>query len=122
MQPTTYYQRHKALITHKLRRTRLTTKGGRVIRGLNKRPHPGYCELCVTTKGRDRRHIRLEYHHWIPEHPEIGAWLCYPCHRFAELLEDPSFPVYQEHYHTLKAIIERQFNVRYNARPPGPPK
>lgn len=122
MQPTTYYQRHKAIITQKLRRTRLTTKGGKVIRGLNKRPHTTYCELCSLKGPPPGRRVRLEYHHWIPDRPEIGLWLCYPHHKLAELIEDPLFPIYQDHYLTLKAIIERDFNVRAVSRPPGPPK
>ncbi|MBA7641873.1 hypothetical protein ES703_49558 [subsurface metagenome] len=110
-QPVTYYDRHKATITQRLRRTRLTTRGGKVIRGLVKRDHPGGCELCSGRKGKRNKPIRLEYHHWIPKRPDIGIWLCYPCHRFVELLEDPSFPEYQDLYTRIKHHIEERFNV-----------
>lgn len=122
MQPTTYYQRHKALILQKRRRTLLTTKGGKVIRGLNKRPHTTYCELCSINGPSPGRRTRLEYHHWIPDKPELGLWLCYPHHKLAELVEDSLFPWALYHYHALKATIERQFNARTVSRPPGAPK
>lgn len=122
MQPTTYYQRHKALITLKLRRTRLTTRGGKVIRGLNKRPYPGACELCTSLGAPVTPSTRLEYHHWIPGMPNLGLWLCYPHHKLAELIDDPLLPLHQSHYVNLKALVERLFNVRINSRSPGSPK
>lgn len=122
MDPTSYYARHRAAILSKRRRTLLTTRGGQVIRGLKKRPHTIYCELCIMDHQPLGRRPRLEYHHWIPNRPNIGLWLCFPHHKLVELIDDPLFPRYNEGYQALKATIERQFNVRYNARPPGPPK
>ncbi len=43
----------------------------------NKRPYPvdECCEICKREK-----HLRLGYHHWDDNHPELGIWACKPCH------------------------------------------
>jgi IS30 family transposase len=48
---------------------------------IKKRPYTGYCELCKKVIS------HLAYHHWDDEHPELGMWLCIPCHQFCEGLE-----------------------------------
>ncbi len=52
-----------------------------VYKHLNKRPHPGICELC----DKDKR--LLHYHHWDDDYPEIGLWVCVKCHKIAGFYE-----------------------------------
>ena len=62
---------------HRKRRRERFLKGHRV----NKRPYTGKCELCGENKG------LLYYHHWDGHQPEIGLWLCFLCHMWAEGVE-----------------------------------
>lgn len=55
---------------------------GKYYTGLNKRPYTGYCELCG--KKQDKR---LCYHHWDDNKPDMGIWMCNPCHWFVEGIE-----------------------------------
>lgn len=53
---------------------------GKKIR-VNKRIYQEKCELCNEEKS------RIEYHHWNDEKPENGLWLCFNCHRLAEVID-----------------------------------
>lgn len=68
------------------RRTMICTgaskEGTTVIKHLEKRPYTEVCELCET------RSKRLHYHHWISDNPSIGVWVCFNCHRVAELIDE----------------------------------
>lgn len=122
MQPTTYYQRHRTIILQKLRRSRLTTKDGKVIRGLVKRPHPGHCEICANSKNENGLPLKLEYHHWFPNCPEVGMWICFKCHRIAETVESDSLTLFVQLYTNLKTQIEKESHARYSISSTGAPK
>lgn len=110
MQALTYYQRHKERIKTKLRRTRLTTRGGKVIRGLSKRPYPKGCEWCLLFASTPPKPVRLVYHHWDDKLPSLGLWLCHRCHHIAELMDKPQAPEIMSHYRRLKLDIERAYD------------
>jgi len=86
------------------RRHHLTTKGGKSIYGLNKRPYPkdGCCELC------GRKVTTMDYHHWDDNHLDMGMWLCKQCHRFAEVVEQNGEQILRK-YKQLKQNIEREW-------------
>jgi len=67
----------------------------------NKRPWPGYCELCGSTR-------RLDYHHWDKSNPSKGLWLCYRCHMLAEAADRG---VTTGNYLQLKAGVEDDFRL-----------
>jgi len=47
-----------------------------------RRPKPSKCEKC----GKERK--KIGWHHWDDNHLEIGLWLCWPCHIFAERIDE----------------------------------
>lgn len=65
----------------------------KVITGLNKRPHPGVCELCPQSS-------RLYYHHWDDSNYSKGIWLCRICHSFVHRL------IYLDKYLKLKKELD----------------
>ena len=67
-----------------------------VLQGLHKRERPDVCELC-------ERSFRLSYHHWRDD-PNIGMWICAPCHQVATNIEAG----FSDHYNKLKALIETE--------------
>ncbi|GAH73854.1 unnamed protein product [marine sediment metagenome] len=121
MQPTSYYARHRAIILQKLRRSRLTTKGGQVLRGLVKRPHPDHCEICANSKNQNGLPLKLEYHHWFPGCPEVGMWICFKCHKIAETVESDSLTLFMQLYTKLKAQIEKESYDRHIVSATGAP-
>lgn len=110
MNAASYYQRKKNLIKAKQRRTKLTTVNGRVIYGLKKRPRPWHCELCGQALNKKRKPIKLDYHHWIPDVPDIGIWLCNHCHHLAEFMDQDNFASTHNRYHYLKAYAKEQYH------------
>lgn len=110
MQVLSYYQRNKDRIKDKARQTKLTGKDGKTWNDLRKRPRPHHCELCHHFHNENGRPIRLEYHHWINEYPEIGLWLCYKCHHFAEYLDRSGATMSVSIYYTLKREAEQNFH------------
>jgi len=104
-----YYRTHKEQMakTRRIYRKKhsiCTTKNGKSFRiyGVNKRPNPGYCELCGRSRKKDGDRLRLQYHHWDNEHPSRGLWLCIACHWSVEAFERGFFNKYME----LKEKIE----------------
>lgn len=79
--------------------------------GLNKRPYPHHCELCRKGDVIDGKPIRLHYHHWNPKLPSMGIWLCFHCHIFAELMENPGWPDMARSYEAIKKTITEEFNA-----------
>lgn len=60
-----------------------TTVGGKqiVLHGLHKRPYPADgCEICKSM-------VHLLYHHWDPESPSKGVWVCHKCHNVVEVID-----------------------------------
>lgn len=110
MQALSYYQRNKTRIKTKARRTRLTGKDGKTWNDLKKRQRPNHCELCRRTLNDGSQPIRLEYHHWNDVYPEIGLWLCYKCHHFAEYLDQPGAAQMIYVYKILKDRAEQDFH------------
>ena len=84
-----------------------TVVDGQQIRIIvRKRDFPDHCELCR------RNYIdsgRLSYHHWDPNHPELGMWVCIKCHHFAEGVERGSRV---EDYLALKNKIINELRER----------
>lgn len=111
MNAASYYQRNVVRIKRKARRTKLTTAGGKVHYGLNKRPRPWHCELCGQTQNKKGKPIKLDYHHWIENAPQIGIWLCNICHHLAEFLDQETFPQTHNRYHHLKAYAKEQYHL-----------
>lgn len=64
---------------------------------VKKRPYPGHCELC------DKVNIKIMYHHWNKDRPDIGMWICQNCHNKAEAIENKEF---EDRYINLKRKIE----------------
>lgn len=69
-----------------LRRTVLATgatkQGAVTHKHLDKRPHPGHCEICGRTDQ------MLYYHHWDDSNLNLGIWVCFKHHRLAELVDE----------------------------------
>ena len=64
---------------------------------VRKRPRPNdICELC------GKESLKLEYHHWDDDNPELGIWVCYRCHRTVEGADKGLVQKYFE----LKQLIE----------------
>jgi len=61
---------------------------GKRIYGLNKRPYPEGCEMC------NRGGLFLSYHHWEDHNPNMGLWLCNPCHFMAEAVDKGYHNIY----------------------------
>lgn len=99
--PGFYDKRSKRTLDY-CRRTRLVTGTDRkapvILTGLSKREYPGVCELCGKEQGKG-----LYYHHWDDEHPDIGLWLCYSCHRIAE---------YADKHLDFQMLIVRYFGLK----------
>lgn len=110
MQVLSYYQRNKDRIKKKARQTRLTGKDGKTWNDLKKRPRPNCCELCRHAMNDNSKSIRLEYHHWNDVYPEIGLWLCYKCHHFAEYLDRSGAALSITTYYMLKREAEQNFH------------
>ena len=70
------------------RRQHQLTVDGKVLRNINKRPRPDYCEICHKYRN------RLEWHHWDDKEPELGLWLCIRCHAGVEFIEQGKDKVY----------------------------
>ena len=93
------------------RRTSLCTRdenGKQItIHGLNKRPHPGYCELCAVGN------VKLNYHHWDNSDYNKGIWVCYKCHILVEMIDSGlSIKELIERYGELKCKIETEFTIK----------
>ena len=83
----------------------LTTNGIR-NQGLhiNKRPHPGSCELCHKNDGK-----RLGYHLWDDKELSMGVWVCSKCHLIIEAFDNKTGNSILPLYLNLKAKIEQEF-------------
>lgn len=108
---TVYRCVHPDRTPESMRHTTLGTKGPNgkmvVITGLNKRPHPGRCELC----GRVGK--RLAYHHWDNKEPSRGIWVSYKCHMIVELVDEfgpEAVHSMIDHYLELREAIEKEYN------------
>jgi len=82
-------------------------------RHLHKRQYTKVCELCghVATEAMNDR---MAYHHWDDSTPDLGLWICQPCHRIAEGMDKAlSDPDLLKQYAALKdkAVFEH-----YSAR------
>ncbi len=110
--PATYYERKKELIKAKQRQTKLTTVNGRTLYGLKKRPHTVYCEFCGNRLSRMGKPLKLNYHHWIPEQPAVGLWLCNRCHTFAEFFDDNNVFILAERYSMLQRYAKEQYHEK----------
>jgi len=76
-------------------RSNILTIDGKYVR-VKKRPRPDdICEIC------GRIASRINYHHWDDTKPELGIWLCRPCHFMAECIDHDLHSRYLE----LKASI-----------------
>jgi hypothetical protein len=75
-----WYEKHKDEVLSKRRQSQLGS-GDKHLTGLQKRPHPGACELCQV---QDKR---LSYQHWDDGNPSLGMWLCGRCFKIAQGVE-----------------------------------
>lgn len=95
-----------------VRQNRICTNN-KVISLVRKRLHPGKCELC----GANYDKIKLDYHHWDDETPELGIWVCYKCHRFVEGIE---YGLSSEKYMDLKIkIIQETLQTYFKKKEEG---
>lgn len=67
-----------------------------LLQGLHKREKPNVCEIC-------KRPFQLSYHHWS-DNPNIGMWICAPCHQVATNIEAG----FSDRYNKLKAAVETE--------------
>ena len=72
--------KHHDEVLAKERQSKLGS-GEKHLTGLQKRPHPGACELC---QAQDKR---LSYQHWDDGDPSLGMWLCGRCFKIAQGVE-----------------------------------
>jgi hypothetical protein len=79
-------------------RLRTYINGEKVDLRITKRPYSQTCELCGVSESKGLR----AYHHWNPDKPENGMWLCTHCHIFANRMEKSLDKKYCE----LKAKID----------------
>jgi len=87
-------------------RVKVDEKGKWIRLRVKKRPRPDYCELCkMAPYGKWKL---LNWHHWNPEVPELGLWLCPPCHWFAGGVERG---LSTERYLELKHLEEQSYEV-----------
>jgi len=56
------------------------------------------CELCGKIGVK-----KLDYHHWDDSNPNLGLWVCYPCHRDIESYDN--------------GLIDRYINLACNIDP-----
>jgi len=71
-----YYQRHKKerlAYSKSYSKTTISHNGKVILRNVDKPPKPELCRLC-------HRKSYLVFHHWEDSKPEIGFWICNPCH------------------------------------------
>jgi hypothetical protein len=71
-----YYESHREerLAYAKVYSNTIISHNGKVIlRKVDKPPKPLLCLLC-------KRKSYLVYHHWEDDQPEVGLWICNPCH------------------------------------------
>jgi hypothetical protein len=100
--------------TERYRAHNLTTSiGGKLVRigGLQKRPHPGYCELCSKTQK------MFLYHHWDDDNPSLGLWVCHRCHNVIEVVDmegSEEFIAIRSKYIKLKESIQELNNDYFN--------
>jgi len=76
-----WHRRHPTYARDKMRKNYVVTtvRGKRtLVKTSCKRSRPKECELC----GKIPK--KLSYHHWDPENPVAGLYLCHICHMFAE--------------------------------------
>ena len=73
----------QAKFRHRRIHNRVTTtiNGVHGIYRVKKRPRPESCEFCTLGQR------KLSWHHWDDSHLELGLWLCWKCHSFAESIE-----------------------------------
>jgi len=99
-----YREQHREQINKNARDNRrlheLGTSGGKPIKGLNKRPYSNYCEMCEKEQLR-----KLAYHHWNKSNPNIGIWVCLPCHFIVELIESGKIKRIKKKYFQLKKKV-----------------
>lgn len=99
----------RGMRTEYQRRTCLYTDGKQIY-GLNKRPHPGYCELC----GKSPK--KLSYHHWDEKELSKGIWICPRCHWVVEAYEKNDLGVIQK-YLRIKRVLNRQYKNKKKIKP-----
>jgi hypothetical protein len=94
-----YFQTHKRQSVSRI----CTVVNGKTksISVPNKRPRPTSCELC------ERTVPRLQYHHWDPDYPAKGLWLCGFCHIRADALDNEHG--YSNKYKLVKERVEASF-------------
>lgn len=77
-------------------------KDGKVVRvKINKRPYPGFCEVC-----KKKQEKYLNYHHWDDQNPGRGVWACMTCHRIIEIFDSGCLDELLTNYRRLKGRIE----------------
>ena len=80
-----FYENRRIRSRDYYRRTLIVTGSTKenavVLKGLHKRPYTGRCELC------GKENTRFHYHHWDPDNPSMGIWICFVCHRLVELMD-----------------------------------
>jgi len=78
-----------------------TDDNGKLIKiRCQKRPPPGYCELCERTPPGP-----LQWHHWEKDNPSLGLWLCAFCHIFANTVEKGFY----NKYVCIKELAEKLY-------------
>jgi len=109
------YRRGYYLRNDRERYVGLLINGKRIRLYGKKRPHPlnNKCEICkrLPTLGKDGRRF-LVYHHWqlseknpFPNKNILGLWLCWNCHRLAEVWDKNWITKYLANYRKLKTQI-----------------
>lgn len=101
-----YYRRNEARIKAQRRQKTLSTTGGVRFTDLTKRHRPDHCELCHIIVDNCQHPIKLDYHHWIPLKPDLGLWLCRPCHTIAGQLDKPDIMRLSSIYYKIKKEAE----------------
>ena len=86
-----------------------TKRDGKIIKwkNLNKRDYFGKCEMCGSEK-----EFKFDYHHWNDNKPDLGMWLCFKCHAFAEMLDKITSDKAHSYINSYYKLKEKILNVK----------
>ena len=86
-------------------RVMTTINGVHGLYRVKKRPRPDNCEFCGDYYPLGQK--KLSWHHWDNNHLELGLWLCWECHKFADSIERGLDESHIKKYLELKTKVSK---------------